>query len=671
MANLRLLIGVRAQGAGGQVPLTFTGPTGAETQGSLDPAQLTGAWTADEVSKKLNDPVNRQHAEKLGKGLFERLFPAGSAMRQAWQALSAADRQLPLELQIDDEDLRGYPWELLWDAADRKHARVGGLVRRAVTEPAQLPNSEWPFRILIIVGVDDATLPAAERIGARQEVDLLKETLSNFGRSNDVLLLPVPTREAVQKTLAGYLPHVIHFIGHGTYDQGEEKHAVEIQNPASTWNWNTSQIEEDLSLAKCTPRLVFLNSCRSASERDSSLSLQKALSNMGVPVVVAMQADVRGDKAADFGKAFYEHALVGPKPTGPLPAVIDAVREGRRKLGTEADVDWALPTLTFGKDVPVDYVLRVRPQWPNDPNFLRCREFDDARVYADSTEARRTMIQWFYPVKPGREPNILILRGPAGSGKTRLLHWCMESWAAATPSLRYLRVDVPRGENCVQWLIRLRVGGLSKDRPDEDRFLKNALDLQPFLPFYDAVAKAANLTAGVGKVDDVADARIGLIDTFQKKVTDEVAVGPLCEAFLEGLQQIGRIVLVFDQLSVNGIDPQLFAGFRDAFLVPVTAPTQENVRVVLALTRDDYDRFGLKGLDEQAASVVDLKADHTSGELEELAVEALRYRNKEDLRLMATRFLRLQSNKRTGLGRLEFCQQFLEFPDFQNLKRMR
>ncbi len=389
-----------------------------------------------------------------------------------------------------------------------------------------------------------------------------------------------------------------------------------------------------------------------------------------MPAEVAMQADVRGEKAARFAQAFYRHALIGPVIADPLPTVIDAVRIGRDTLGSTQDIDWGLPTLTYGQDVPIEFALRTRPAWPADPNFRRCREFDDARVYADAGDARRDLVHWFYPVRAKQQPNILILLGPATSGKTRLLHWCMESWAVANLRLRCLEVNNLRGANCVGWLTRLRAGSLPPQRADGHRFLRSPLDLEPFRPFYDAVAKALELSIGPKRIDD-PNARVAFIDRDDTKVTDDLDATPLYEAFLDGLQKAGPLVVVFDQISANGIDPTLFEDFRDAFLTPLTKVKQSNVRIALAMTMEDYNTFGLAGFDEQAAKLVKLKADQSPGELEQLAVEALRFRNEEKLRKAANALVQFTFGTQTGLGRLAFCQQFLSSPDFSNFERMR
>jgi hypothetical protein len=668
MAHVTLRIGTRL--ANGEVPVTLTSPAGGEAEGRVRLGEFVGAFDAVAVQEALNNTQDRQRAEAIGKGLFERLFPVGSDIRATWDGLSKEERLLPLELVVDDDGLRAYPWEFLLDADDRRQARLGGIVRRAAAKALAAANADWPFRLLIITGVDDAALPAEEKIGVDVEVDTLRRAMIDFGRSIDIQVLARPSHPDIKSKLDSYQPHVLHFIGHGSFDEGRRKHCVIIEHSESTWNWTTDEIGEDLDLTPNPPRLVFLNCCRSAAERVSTLNLQATFSGRGVPAVVAMQADVRGDKAAGFATAFYKHALIGPAITEPLPTVIDAVRIGRDTLGSLQDIDWGLPTLTYGQDVPIEFTLRTRPAWPADPNFRRCREFDDARVYADAGDARRDLVHWFYPVRAKPQPNILILLGPQTSGKTRLLHWCMESWAVANSRLRCLDVNNLRGANCVGWLTRLRAGSLPAQRADGDRFLRSPLDLEPFRPFYDAVSKALELTVGPNKIDD-ANQRIAFIDKVDTKVTDDLDATPLYEAFLDGLQKAGPLVVVFDQVSASAIDPTLFEDFRDALLTPLTRAKASNVRVALAMTPEDYNTFGLNGFDEQAAKVVRLKADQSPSELEQLAVEALRFRNENLLRQLANVYVNMNFGTLTGLGRLTFCQQLLNAREFSSLERMR
>ena len=86
MAHLTLRIGIRL--ASGDVPLTLTTPAGAPVEGRLRLGEFVGDFDPDAMQAALNNTQNRQQADALGKGLFERLFPAGSDIRTAWDGLS-------------------------------------------------------------------------------------------------------------------------------------------------------------------------------------------------------------------------------------------------------------------------------------------------------------------------------------------------------------------------------------------------------------------------------------------------------------------------------------------------------------------------------------------------------------------------------------------------------
>lgn len=655
----------------GRIPVTFEAD-GVATAGTLDPAPLDSLGTLDAVYQALNDPINRKRAEMLGKRLFEALISDGSPLRSAWEHAWAHDPTGGLELTIEEPDLRAYPWELLWDAQDNRPALLGGVVRRVPRASLSPSRSQWPFRILIIVGADES-LPGADPIGAAQEVEAIRRELIDFGRSIDVQVLAQPTQDVVRTTLRTYQPHVVHFIGHGMLDLATRRHALVIEAPAAdggTWWWDTVSLKTDFHNAKCTPRLVFLNACRSGSSRQSNISLQEVLTErLLIGVVMAMQADVRGDRAARFSQRFYRHALVGTPAAAELPSIVEAVQQGREALGADTDIDWGLPALTFSAGVPIDCRLRTPPSLSTDGGFLVCRQFMDARVYADEERTRRAMIEWMYPVDQGQTPNILILQGLPASGKSRLLHWCMESWAATCQTaIRYLAVEKHAGENCLKWLIRLRSGQPAVR--EEDAFLQAALPLEPFQPFYDQVARAAGLMEGPRKVDDPQQ-RIALIDSHREEVRDDVAIASFCSRFLEGLDGLPPTILVFDQLTTAAIRPELFKPFKDAFLAPLGKRPTPHIRAVLAVTTDDYRDFKLATLDDQTARVVTMRTDaYSVKELENLAVEALRYKDESDLRTLARIYVG-KAQRHVGLARLRFCQDLLELGPYVNLERMR
>ena len=340
-----------------------------------DKVQAGDFGDLDEICKKLNNDQNRSIAADMGADLFDRIFVTGGTLRNYWDSLDDDTRGLPLELVIEDAELAAYPWELLRDADDNMPAQLGGMIRRSQVPALPRDLAEWPLRFLVILGTLDA------KINGKVEFDNLRRDLLEVGRSVDVCCVELPSSDEVRKVLKEYQPHVIHFIGHS------EEGGLWIANKTNAWAWKTAVIKADMKNADCAPLLVFLNSCRSAVEpskavtRRASASVQAAFARRAA-CVIAMQADVQGERAMKFSRAFYRLAL---KPNGDPPdfmPIAEAVREARRALtDDDQELDWALPTLTFNTS-EMDFSTRLgrRPKYAR---VLTCGEFEDTKLFAN------------------------------------------------------------------------------------------------------------------------------------------------------------------------------------------------------------------------------------------------------------------------------------------------
>src|ERR1700751_5299164 len=97
---------------GSSVPVVFTDAQGTGVASSFDAAAFQSPWTLAEIQRKLNDPNDRQQAQSIGQGLFERVFLPGSPLRTAWDNLGLVGQSQPFEIAFADPAFRGYPWEL-------------------------------------------------------------------------------------------------------------------------------------------------------------------------------------------------------------------------------------------------------------------------------------------------------------------------------------------------------------------------------------------------------------------------------------------------------------------------------------------------------------------------------------------------------------------------------
>jgi CHAT domain-containing protein len=183
-------------------------------------------------------------------------------------------------------------------------------------------------------------------LNVEHECDLLEEVL---GRRQDIRveICRDTTVSALRQAVRRFSPHVLHFIGHGTYPGASGKGAVLLLGPGEGSDRLAGAELSTLLLGSGDLRLVVLNACDTAALPrrqgvDPYSAVATALLRGRAPAVVAMQFPITDESAISFSGALYD-ALVDGDP-------IDlAVVEGRRAIFyRDRDVDtseWATPTL--------------------------------------------------------------------------------------------------------------------------------------------------------------------------------------------------------------------------------------------------------------------------------------------------------------------------------------
>jgi CHAT domain-containing protein len=137
--------------------------------------------------------------------------------------------------------------------------------------------------------------------------------------------------------------HVLHFVGHGTFD-GDEGHLI-FENDQGRSDplpaLLLGQMVSDSDL-----RLAVLSACETslAGGNTSFGGVAHQLVRGGIPAVVAMQSSIPDKSAIAFSRGLYGALTQGW-------SVDASVQEGRRAImttlgsGWEGSVDWAVPTL--------------------------------------------------------------------------------------------------------------------------------------------------------------------------------------------------------------------------------------------------------------------------------------------------------------------------------------
>ena len=340
-------------------------PGGERVRGAGDHALGRDlVWTGPEPSARLS-------AQQVGDLLFKALF-SGQVRSLYDQSLGALSSRkgigLRLKLKLDTSApeaarLGALPWELLWrhDTQDFVSlSRTTPLVRYLdVPRPAKPLPLPKTLSILVVTSIPSglASLDAGE------ERRLLEEASRSWKRVK-IERLTNPRPSELRRALVEHSPHVLHFIGHGSFDSRTGAGALHFAGEGGASRPLASQ---DLAtLLKDCPSLVLvvLNACETARAEAAGQNPYAGVANAlvlgGIPAVVAMQSPVSDRAAIAFSGAFYQRLAEGD----PVDA---AVVEGRQAIlaAAEGSIEWATPVLFLR--VPDGYLFH-RPRSQSEPD---------------------------------------------------------------------------------------------------------------------------------------------------------------------------------------------------------------------------------------------------------------------------------------------------------------
>ena len=290
--------------------------------------------------------ANTRTATDFGVELFEALFQDDAKVvlvATESMAQHSPDTGVRIRLSMDLQapgmaQVASLPWELMCRKGQRPLVVSPDTpVVRSLDAPR--PTDPRPFRapLRILALMANPKGSAAlnlqgERAGIEQNWARLPGVQVDFVR---------PVRADIQRQLAAFDYHVIHFMGHGDFDAGAGGTLLlELENGDPD---PVSGDEFAMWLATEPLRLVFLNACKTASTGVRSgahpfAGVATALIRERVPAVVAMQFPISDQAAILFAQTFYERIAQG------IP-VDAAMAWGRMVLYSSKQPEWATPVL--------------------------------------------------------------------------------------------------------------------------------------------------------------------------------------------------------------------------------------------------------------------------------------------------------------------------------------
>jgi len=363
-------------------------------EGDLDLDDLRRESLRKYIQRLYQRELGRDELRLLGGHLYAALFPGqiGRAFREAveqvvLEASKCPDRLLRVCISVDrHSEVVDWPLEFLFCTSGTgggyflaTHARLA-LSRRIFFEEdltaSLAPYYNPPLKVLIVVsrpeGLDGVVmLPTLDDItrwaaGWREQSrgPALPPRLAGMRRAGQArrdikirLVAGIKTdweRVAVEKwmreshgehldrratfgcireEIQRWSPHVLHFIGHGRFDEQAGLASLALEPDDDDGEGADWCVADDLSylFAEWRPHLVLLQACESAKALAGPgfmvRSLAECLIRQGAPAVVAMQFEISNEDAIVFTGRFYEALAQGLE-------VDAAVQAGRVELST-------------------------------------------------------------------------------------------------------------------------------------------------------------------------------------------------------------------------------------------------------------------------------------------------------------------------------------------------
>lgn len=539
----------------------------------VDGQVLNASKMKTEYSQILTLGADRR--QKFGKYLYRLLTPDN--IEQKWNQLRVQhkDDGLTTLLEIHPVDWRSLPWELLYSRQmhlyhDQKHA-IG--LRIPDGQAAAPNNCRWPLRMLVIIGGDTGN----GRIKWEDELRAIKCGIFQFSLRIDLTVLPpLLTVEVVENEIRRLRPHILHFIGHGTSNDGGK---LLLVGPGGNTFWHRDQIRATLSGLNSdeVPRIALINACQTAGADGilGDTAVAEAFADIGCPAVIAMRGDIFGNAASTFAEGFYKQ-LAKLGINRPDRAFCQAVANISTTQGIDQRV-WSLPRIFFQETVQA--VFPINGECGGFDKV--CGKYDDLkdlRPFVDRVPERFGLYQetnaWLNEIEPAH--NILIIRGTGNVGKTWLLQALV--YVASLRGFQTAYCDFSDKNYDVYGFLELLRKG--KDEP-------NKYFSRPFVP----------RGASPNPFSDF-DTQYGTATPSSPRGNEDI-ISPLVEAMVRGLKEAAQsspVVLAFDHVKNLLLEDWKKYLSESIFKPAAQGDLGTAIRIVIAADQVEWDNYNLKSI---------------------------------------------------------------------------
>ncbi len=347
--NFDLLVTRSGGGYNARVISSPAGQANVDFVLPFSPAELRSFfWLAGRLSRQLRlvtvePPTVILDPKAFGARLYAAVF-AGEVGKVFARSLDLSKDKLRIRLRLGDVlELADLPWEYLYATDLDRHLALSAqtpLVRYVELALGEETLAVAPPLHILAVVADPSDVV---QLDVEKEWHQLQAALADLSERRLVVLerLEKATLPMLQARLRGSPLHILHFIGHGTFDADHNTGTLIFADNAGKSHPVSAERLATLLHDHQSLRLVLLNACQGAQggQSDPFAGVAQKLVQQGMPAVVAMQFPVSDQAAIALAYEFYRAVADGY-------AVDAAVTEARKALYAAGDErEWGTPVL--------------------------------------------------------------------------------------------------------------------------------------------------------------------------------------------------------------------------------------------------------------------------------------------------------------------------------------
>jgi tetratricopeptide (TPR) repeat protein len=240
-------------------------------------------------------------------------------------------------------ELADLPWEFLYSPKSSSFLALN--TETPIVRYLELPEAigplrvEQPLRVLVVSSSPKDKLQLDVADESQRLLDATEKARANGSLIVDTL--PGATLKTLRTRLQESPVHILHFIGHGDFDERSQAGVLFFENESGDSKEVTGELLAVLLGNHPSIRLVVLNACHGArtSQRDPFAGVSQSLLRRGLPAAIAMQFAITDKAARVFAESFYGALANGY-------AVDAALVEARAALYVdELAAEWGTPVL--------------------------------------------------------------------------------------------------------------------------------------------------------------------------------------------------------------------------------------------------------------------------------------------------------------------------------------